>query len=149
MKTLSLILILILSVFSTQSTDFEKEPAYSNVYEFLEQFEQAVLAGDSDAVLQFMDEGYIDIQLGDLHEGNTERFINEFFCGWLPGQQSFDCIPLNEIESIERTNLSLSDGHGSVSYQIRSGDTVIEPNWTIVASQKNGKRVFGLYGAVG
>src|SRR5688572_4882305 len=78
-----------------------KTQATPELDSFIVSFQQAVLAGDKAKLMELMDPDYKKVQHDKFHGGNTDRFLNELFCGNKVDQDGFDCISLKKVVDIE------------------------------------------------
>jgi hypothetical protein len=96
-----------------------------------------------------MDITYKLEQHDKFHKGNTERFLNELFCGSRIDQEGFKCIPLKKIRSIQLASKGDGDNHINVVFRVGDKKTKIDVLLTVVVTEINGEKVYGIYGAVG
>lgn len=119
------------------------------VREWLTAFEVHVVTHDAQSVLADMDAAYRREQHDQFHEGNTERFLAEFFCG-TSSDGTFHC-PENweQITDVRFMGMRKDKENGGyqVTYQIgleKAG--LVEVSWHL---RMKGKTILGFEGARG
>lgn len=116
---------------------------------YLKTLEQTVLAHDLKGMMELMDADYVKEQHDQNLEGRTQQFIDELFCGNKTDDGQYLCIPFSDITALSYTAIvDLDDGY-KVFYEVRSANHKIALDWWITAKIRNGKVVFGIYGAMG
>ena len=126
--------------------------------EFLEEFEKAALAHDSEKLIELLDQEYRQNQLDGFHQGDTESFLNELFCGKDVKARGFECLKYNtikqlnlvKVERITRQDIPLIVVGYTVSYRVTDGTYDVVCDWTVtVKGSRFQQTVYGIYGAVG
>ncbi|PLX01234.1 MAG: hypothetical protein C0594_13700 [Marinilabiliales bacterium] len=141
------IIFLILTVFIAYSV-FSQDQIPKNITKMLNKFENAVLKHNEKKALNYFDDNYKKEQLEDMLKGNTEQFLNEFFCGSTMENQSFKCMKFNQIKSMDLIQIihQADTNEYFVIYNVSDHKTgAVQCEWTIRISDNKP----GLVGAVG
>ena len=137
-----------MSCSSVKETGAQKKEAKA-ISGFLVGFESAVVAHDAAKLLDLIDRDYLNEQCYGLMEGNTEKFINELFCGNLINGDQFICLTFAQIDRLELLQLEKQDDYYTVVYRVGENGAEINANWAIIVNKVNGKIVCGLEGPRG
>lgn len=129
--------------------EFSKKKNPEDIQKFLSDFENAVINHDTKTVMSLMDLHYKAEQHDDMLKGNTNQFLNEFFCGSETDNDEFICLDFKDITKIELLNLNKTDDGYQVDYLVSSTNYYIKCNWIITITSSGNILVYGLYGAVG
>jgi len=153
-KRLSIVLILfVLTSFAsfsqTNSTGNTMGVLPIDLDDFLIKFEESVINQDKIGLISLMDPEYKLVQLDGFYNGNTEQFLNEFFCGNELNGDGFKCILFNEITKVERVKILKGEAQYTIVYKIISKDDEIKADWTITVIAEDENIIYGIYGAVG
>lgn len=116
---------------------------------FIQTFMEATLDKNQARLMSLMDPGYRMEQHDKFHKGNTTRFLDELFCGSVVGENGFKCIKLKKVKNIEVA--SVGEGEVSVPIVFRVSDkkTSVDVILTIKIREQDGRKKYGIVGAVG
>ncbi len=126
-----------------------KKVTDDGVLEFLDRFESVVLKHDMTAAVDLMDKDYKKEQHDKFHKGNSEQFLNSFFCDYQTNGQGFKCIKFNEILELKRIEIMPNDGNFTVVYHITGKGGTIKKDLLILVKKENAKTVYGFFGPLG
>ena len=147
---------------STPSTPSEVMPEVNQdeelAIETLSAFKAALKVKDTNALTLLMDPTYFKSQHDKLLSGDTERFLNEFFCGPVLGTQKFQCLNFRALQSLSLTSLIRHTQKGwSVVYHFTASTseapqapiTILLSFELVERKSELGNRVYRIVGAVG
>ncbi len=112
-------------------------------------FMAAVMAKNENRLMGLMDDGYRLEQHDKFHKGNTKRFLDELFCGKVTTEERFKCIKLKNVKSIQLGSKGEGDKEVAVVFRVGDKKEQIDVILTIKITLKNGKKEYGIVGAVG
>lgn len=117
---------------------------------FLDKFSTAVLAHDVQQVMDLMDKDYREEQHDAFLKGNTQQFLDEFFCGYdITDGEKYECIKFNEVSKLEHTTTIPDVDLYIVLFHVTDSDSTIEVTWIVSAIATDGKTNFGMIGTYG
>lgn len=117
---------------------------------FLDKFSAAVLAHNTDLVMSLMDEDYRKEQHDAFLKGNTQQFLDQFFCGYDPADgERYECIKFNEVAKLELTSAIPDVDLYIVLFHVTDSDSTVEVTWIVSAKAVDGKTNFGMVGTYG
>lgn len=117
---------------------------------FVEKFTEAVLNHNTESIMDLMDVDYKQEQHDAFLKGDTQEFINRFFCGYdVSDGETYECMKLNEISKIEITTVIPDTELYIVLFHVSDQDSTIEITWMISAKPTEGTTLFGMIGTYG
>lgn len=119
--------------------------------QFLETFTTAVASHNPDAVMNLMDADYKKEQHDAFLKGNTQQFLDEFFCGYDPADgETYECMKFNEVVKLELSNVIPDIELYIVMFHVTDSDSTVEVTWMVSAKpDANGVVQFGMIGTYG
>lgn len=134
---------------TVQKKDTAAVKQLAGVEEFLQKFEQATLLHNKTLLLDLMDKDYRVEQHDKAMKGNTDQFLNQFYCGYRTDGQGLRCQKYTEITGMTRVELLPNDGNYTATYNVSVKEITVNISWLVMV-KKQGKAVtYGLYGAQG
>lgn len=134
---------------TVQKKDTNAAKQLVGVEEFLQKFEKATLLHNKTLLLELMDRDYKVEQHDKALKGNTEQFLNAFYCGYRTDGQGYKCQKYTEITGMNRVELLPNDGNYTATYHVSVKDITVNISWLIMV-KKQGKTVtYGFWGAQG
>ncbi len=122
----------------------------TEVYQFLKNFESALIAGDKVKVMSMMEEDYRRAQHDGLLKGNTQQFLNEFQCGYrADNPDTYECIEFGKVKAMENTSIIPDQDIYIITYKLTGPSSDINVTWMISVKQVEGKNVYGMVGTYG
>lgn len=166
MKTISLaLLIFILGISCSENKqnqvnekpvlieEVNEELAFINPHTELEaliqKMHEIIERKNGDEILDLFDPEYLNEQLYDFHQGNTERFINELFCGSSLDSEIYICIPYEKITNSEILNIEEKNDGFYIYLKFASNENNIKSFFFIRERNVENKKIYFLVGAVG
>jgi hypothetical protein len=122
----------------------------STFQNFFITLKKAVLDKDQVLLMKTIDPEYKKEQHQKMLKGRTNQFINELFCGNLNPGQGFRCLKFKKITGITMVSSKRKNsGNYDVEFEISGDGIKIICNWVVKVRVLEGKKFFGLVGAVG
>ena len=118
----------------------------ANLEEALGDLERAFSRHDKSGALSLMDPEYKAKEHDDLFKGETEHFLNNFFCGKVVGADQYYCQNFAGITGIKRMEVEKGDGRHRVAYRVKTAEREIDVQVTVTL--ENGL-VKGFIGSTG
>lgn len=134
---------------TVQKKDTVVAKQLAGVEEFLQRFEQATLAHNKTLLLDLMDHDYKVEQHDKVLKGNTEQFLNQFYCGYRTDGQGYRCQKYPEITGMKRVELLPNDGNYTATYHVFTKDIAVNISWLIMVKKQGKSVTYGLYGSQG
>jgi hypothetical protein len=117
---------------------------------FLNKFSAAVLAHNTEQVMALMDADYKKEQHDAFLKGDTQQFLDKFFCGYDPADgERYECIKFNEVIKLEHTSTIPDVDLYIVLFHVTDSDSKVEVTWIVSAITEDGKTNFGMVGTYG
>ena len=88
--------------------------------------EQAVLSHDKPAILALLDPDYKTQELMGFRRGNSDTFLNAFFCGKVVNTDQLYCLEFQDILAIRSTGMDIQEEFALVTYTVKSSTHEIE-----------------------
>ena len=111
--------------------------------ESLTGFEQATLSHDKRAFMDLVDADYKKVEHDGFFQGVTDNFLNNFFCGQVPGTNQQYCVLFDEISEIRRVELEKGKGSHKITYRVKTPKREIDSRHNLVVERD------GLVGFIG
>jgi hypothetical protein len=115
---------------------------------FLKKFDQAMISHDKVTMLALMDRDYKKDRHDGFYKGNTDAFLDKFFCNYRTDGQGFKCIKFADIEAFKRIEIMPNDVNYTVVYHIAQKEINVKCDWLVMVRKEAGKTVYGFYGPV-
>ena len=117
---------------------------------FVQTFSEAVLNHNTESIMNLMDVDYKKEQHDAFLKGNTQEFIDRFFCGYdVSDGETYECMKLDNISKIEITTVLPDTELYIVLFHVTDQDSTIEITWMISAKPTDGTTAFGMIGTYG
>lgn len=117
---------------------------------FLSRFSTAVLDHNTELVMALMDDDYRKEQHDAFLKGDTQQFLDKFFCGYDPADgERYECIKFNEVMKLEHTSTIPDVDLYIVLFHVTDSDSTVEVTWIVSAITEDGKTNFGMVGTYG
>jgi len=134
---------------TVQKKDTNAVKQLAGVEEFLQKFEQATLLHNKTLLLDLMDKDYKVEQHDKVLKGNTDQFLNQFYCGYRTDGQGYRCQKYMEITSMKRVELLPNDANYTVTYHVFTKDIAVNISWLVMVKKQGRTVTYGLYGPQG
>jgi hypothetical protein len=119
------------------------------IMDFLTSFEKAAEDHNRDVLMDHFDKTYKDEQHDAFLGGNTEQFLNEFFCGTLKGGDAFVCPGYMCISGLKlKKAVKKGDGY-TLTYLIQTTSGTIKTSWFLQIDYRGKAPRYGMVGAMG
>jgi hypothetical protein len=148
MKFLAFAIPLLLCSLRSPENRFVPEPT-PELDSFISEFKEAVLAKNKVRLMALMDPAYKMEQHDKFHKGNTDRFLNELFCGSIVGGSGFKCVQIKKVRGIELASKGEGDKTVVLVFQVSEKKIRVDVILTAVMRMEDGVKVYGMRGAVG
>jgi hypothetical protein len=115
--------------------------------EFLQKFESSTKLHDKSAMMTLFDPEYKVRRHDRELKGNTDKFLDSFFCNYRTDGQGYICIKFNEITEAKRIEVIPNGSNYSVIYNISGKEATIKSYYLVLSRREGGKTVYGFSGA--
>ena len=145
---------LIFSVFVVKLSFFSSiasaQDAPPNLKKFLDGFISAVTSHNTELVMSLMDADYKKEQHDAFLKGNTQQFLDKFFCGYDPADgETYECMKFKEVSQLKLTSVLPDTGLYIVQFHVTDSDSTVEVTWIVSAKEADGTTTFGMIGTYG
>jgi hypothetical protein len=123
-----------------------KAETVSGLNEFLLKFESSSKAHDKTAMLDLFDPEYKVSRHDKELMGNTDKFLDSFFCNYRTDGQGYLCIKFSEVTETKRIEVIPNGSNYSVVYHITGNGATIKTYYLVVSRKEKGKTLYGFYG---
>lgn len=148
-KTKITLLIVFVAISSLVNAKVSEIP--EDLQQFLETFTSAVVSHNRDAVMNLLDVDYKKEQHDAFLKGNTQQFLDKFFCGYDPTDgETYECMKFKEVSKLELSNVIPDIELYIVMFYVTDSDSTVEVTWIVSAKpDANGVIQYGMIGTYG
>lgn len=147
------VLFLLLGIFTLTCPSFlsaQDVEAPEDLKVFLNGFVEAAKAGNKDQIMALMDADYKKEQHDAFLEGDTEKFLNKFFCGYDPSDgERYECMVYTNLKELKLTTVLPDTDLYIVLFHVTDNDSTVEVTWIVSAKKIDGKPNYGMVGTYG